>query len=326
MGKISRILRVFTFVFGLFFVGNALAAGYTCTTKYTSCNPDYYISNCGTYRDGRTIASSALTSGNSCVSCPSGYECDGGLKCPSMAALSVTCSAGKYIANGEKKCEAVCTPGNYCPAGTFTIPASGAVGNTNLNGCPLGYTSDSGNGSKNTCYRNVTRDCTQVDDSVPENCHSVTAWNACSCTGATYKQYYDGTTSGETSNETCYKTPNTVTAKKGAYVSGASCVVCGADKYQTTNGYTGTSCPSSCGTGYSTSGSALTDHDSSSDCTCDTLCSAKRNYYEQKECDTPKTCTVAGGTCYYEGSYQQCNGYYTEGCYSAGSSNCSGCD
>ena len=54
----------------------------------------------------------------------------------------------------------------------------------------------------------------------------MTAWNACSCAGGTYKKYYNGTTSGTTSNETCTKTPKTVTASANYYVSGTTCPTC----------------------------------------------------------------------------------------------------
>ena len=41
----SRFLRVFAFVVGVFFAGNVLAGGYTCPTYkvYTGCNKGYYL-------------------------------------------------------------------------------------------------------------------------------------------------------------------------------------------------------------------------------------------------------------------------------------------
>ena len=77
----------FSLLILLCFASVADAAGYNCPTyrKYTSCNSGYYISNCPTSSSswtGQTISSSALTTGNSCKSCPSGYTCSGGLACP----------------------------------------------------------------------------------------------------------------------------------------------------------------------------------------------------------------------------------------------------
>ncbi|MCQ2599252.1 MAG: InlB B-repeat-containing protein, partial [Alphaproteobacteria bacterium] len=99
--------------------------------------------------------------------------------------------------------------------------------------CPSGYPNsvDNNTGGITSCYKTVTASCTKKDGSIPGGCASVTAWNDCSCTGSTYKQYSNsagtgnGTTSGTTA-ETCTKTARTVTAKTNYYVSGATCPAC----------------------------------------------------------------------------------------------------
>ncbi len=91
MRKMSRIQRCLACLFVLFSFGSAYAAGYTCSTKkYTSCNKNYYLSECGTTYDGRTLSASSLKAGNSCKTCPSGYTCTGGLVCPKKACVQIT--------------------------------------------------------------------------------------------------------------------------------------------------------------------------------------------------------------------------------------------
>ncbi len=120
----KKILHFFSLLIflGVCASGSAYAAGYTCSTKkYTSCNKNYYLSECGTTYDGRTLSASSLKAGNSCKACTtagSGYTCDGGLKCPAK----VSCAAGQYMNNGT------------CTA------------------CPTGYTSAAGATSAADCY------------------------------------------------------------------------------------------------------------------------------------------------------------------------------
>lgn len=117
----SKILRYLACLFMLIFVGNALAAGYSCPTykKYTSCNSGYYISNCGSTWNGQTISSSSLTTGNSCVACPSGYTCTGGLVCPKASTVTITLNknGGTGTCGGASSTTAgsvSCTPGSSC--------------------------------------------------------------------------------------------------------------------------------------------------------------------------------------------------------------------
>ena len=120
----SKILRYLACLFMLIFVGNALAAGYSCPTykKYTSCNEGFYISNCGTSSsgwNGQYVFATALAPGNSCNICPSGYECDGGLRCPKSSSVTITLNknGGSGTCGGTSSTTAgsvSCTPGSSC--------------------------------------------------------------------------------------------------------------------------------------------------------------------------------------------------------------------
>lgn len=86
-GRMSKFLRYLVCLLMLVMVGNAMAVTYyNCPTikKYTSCAAEKYIDDCGSTYDGRTLASTALTVGNACLTCPSGLTCAGGTKCPAV--------------------------------------------------------------------------------------------------------------------------------------------------------------------------------------------------------------------------------------------------
>jgi hypothetical protein len=77
---------------------------YMCKTteyKYTSCEKNYYLSNCEdgslrTLSDDNTVIIDVneITAPNSCKPCPSG-KCDGGTTCP----ITPTCEPGKYLSD-----------------------------------------------------------------------------------------------------------------------------------------------------------------------------------------------------------------------------------
>ena len=153
MGKMSKFIRLLACLFTFVFIGSAYGAGYMCNNnkKYTACADRYYPSQCGSKRDGSTVAAVV---GGSCLECPSGHTCSGSnLNCPLATNISVTCSAGKYIKSGTTTCSQSCPAGKYCTAGTFTIPATGAKSDTgNIYNCPSGYTSDAGAQANTWCY------------------------------------------------------------------------------------------------------------------------------------------------------------------------------
>ena len=154
----------------------------------------------------RTTSAAGSTSSSACTG-------SGNCGSWSYGSWTYSCTTAGYYKNSSGTCSQ-CEAGNYCSGGVKQA-------------CPTAYPySDAGSSSINSCYTNVTRGCTQNNGSTPSGCASVTAWNACSCAGGTYKKYYNGTTSGTTSNETCTKTPKTVTASANYYVSGTTCPTC----------------------------------------------------------------------------------------------------
>ena len=128
------------------FVGAAHAAGYTCQSskKFTSCNTGYYISNCPTSSSswtGQTISSSALTTGNSCKSCPSGYSCSGGLVCPRKSTITIRLiknggsgyiGTGTAMVGGTSPATITCTAGAACALPVWSSNVSASAKNTNI--------------------------------------------------------------------------------------------------------------------------------------------------------------------------------------------------
>ena len=104
VGKMSRFLRVFAFVVGVFFAGNVLAGGYTCPTYkvYTGCNKGYYLTGSPTSNVHDATQGKV---GNACRPCSvmgqyngiDKYTCAGGTAAPVKKVVTVT-----YIWNGAK--------------------------------------------------------------------------------------------------------------------------------------------------------------------------------------------------------------------------------
>lgn len=106
---------------GLVMTGAAHAGGYVCETdwiRYTSCASGYYISNCPSSSSswtGQQISSSQLTNDNSCRSCPSGFECAGGLYCPEpVAVTTVTITYNLNGGSGTAPASTTCNVGQSC--------------------------------------------------------------------------------------------------------------------------------------------------------------------------------------------------------------------
>ena len=104
VGKMSRFLRVFAFVVGVFFAGNVLAGGYTCPTYkvYTGCNKGYYLTGSPT---STVYDPTPGKVGNACRPCSvmgqyngvDKYTCAGGTAAPEKRTVMVT-----YNWNGAK--------------------------------------------------------------------------------------------------------------------------------------------------------------------------------------------------------------------------------
>lgn len=119
----SKILRYLACLFMLIFVGNALAAGYSCPSykKYTSCASGYYM----TSSSQSTTCNTTPAAGNACRPCSvmgSNYTCSGGTTCPKLK--SVTCSAGYYLKANATSCSACGGNNYYCKGGTFNVSSS----------------------------------------------------------------------------------------------------------------------------------------------------------------------------------------------------------
>ena len=141
----SRILRFFVCLGTLFFAGNALAAGYTCSSlpTYVSCQAGYYM----TSSSSSTTYNGTPKTGNYCQPCSkmgSNYTCAGGTAAPQQSAGGyscptykkyTSCSAGYYMTtsstsstyNGTPKAGNACRPcsvygSNYTCAGGTAAP------------------------------------------------------------------------------------------------------------------------------------------------------------------------------------------------------------
>ena len=145
-GIAKKIHCCFAVFILLAFVGAAHAAGYTCQSskRFTSCNTGYYISNCPTSSSswtGQTISSSALTTGNSCKSCPSGYSCSGGLVCPRKSTITIRLiknggsgyiGTGTAMVGGTSSATITCTAGVACALPEWSFDVSASAKNTNI--------------------------------------------------------------------------------------------------------------------------------------------------------------------------------------------------
>ena len=249
----SKILRYLACLFMLIFVGNALAAGYSCPTykKYTSCNEGFYISNCGTSSsgwNGQYVFATALAPGNSCNICPSGYECDGGLRCPKSSSVTITLNknGGSGTCGGTSSTTAgsvSCTPGSSCTLPSWnSSTCSMTNGNKIFKGWSTSSTATSGvttitPSAAATYYAVwVTPTCSATNGSCSITTPSSNAPRATITCNTGYSQ------SGGTNTTTSF----TVTGSVGATTVSGACsarsYTCSAGQYL--NGATCTSCTS----------------------------------------------------------------------------------
>jgi len=194
VGRMSRILRFFVCFGMLFFAGNALAAGYSCSSqiKYTSCNAGYYLSGSGV--------------GNSCASCSSAQN---------TSVVSAT-----LISNGKRTqtCTGYYTGGTAGSSGTDQC--TGCSSSTYSCSCNADY-HVSGSGSSCTCVADCTSDCT-YDATQTVSC---TASNASAASGTQTCNATKNSTSG------CYTWGSTTnctatSCNSGYYYSSGSCYSC----------------------------------------------------------------------------------------------------
>lgn len=160
MGKIRKFLGFLTVLFVCAFVRNAMSAAYTCPTykTYVSCAKNTYLSDCGSSNwNGAILVEDNLATGNSCVSCPAGYVCDGGLACPKKTEITITynLNGGTGTAPSPKTCS---TTSGTCELDKGT--ASNTYGRAGYT--LMGWSTDSGASSGEAVFKidNPTSDLT----------------------------------------------------------------------------------------------------------------------------------------------------------------------
>ncbi|MBP3316430.1 MAG: InlB B-repeat-containing protein [Alphaproteobacteria bacterium] len=220
----SRFLRVFAIIFGLFFVGNAFAAGYVCNDikQYSSCNTGYYMTYNG-------VANTTPRVGNACTACQSGCTCANNVM---TCEIAVTCSKGYYIAAGATTCSTQCESGYYCPGGTYTISGAGATSIMGRTGCPSGYgSSAAGSNEDYDCYLTTTpgkyiataNSSTQSTCEAGYYCPSDTVYYGSTGTRTSCGTGYTSAAGSDEASD-CYGASYTCSA--GYYLNGTSCKEC----------------------------------------------------------------------------------------------------
>ena len=218
----SRILRFFVCLGTLFFAGNALAAGYSCSSlpKYLSCQHGYYM----TSSQSSTTYNGTPRVGNYCQPCSrkgSNYTCAGGTAAPVQSAGGYTCptykkytscSAGYYMTdsstsktyNGSPKAGNACRPcsvygANYTCAGGTAAPRAITVNVT----CQAGQYLPKGATSCTTCPAGSY--CpSQTCSGVSLVSGATSACGITSCRTAT--SYYFESAAGSSNINDCYRT------------------------------------------------------------------------------------------------------------------------
>ncbi len=227
MGKMSRFLRFFACLAITVFVGNALAAGYSCDSlpTYLSCQQGYYMtaSSSSTTHDGTPKP------GNYCQPCSrmgSNYTCaggkaapvqsDGGYSCPEYRKYTC-CSAGYYMTEtatstdyyGTPVLKNACRPcsvygANYtCPAGPDGCTGEPQAITINVT-CPKGQYLPQGKTACETCPAgSFCPGQTCNDVSLVTGATSACGLSSCSTsTGA----LYTNSATGSSSINDCYLT------------------------------------------------------------------------------------------------------------------------
>ena len=218
----SRILRFFVCLGTLFFAGNALAAGYSCSSlpTYLSCQHGYYM----TANKSSTTHNGTPKVGNYCQPCSkmgSNYTCAGGTAAPVQSAGGYTCptykkytscSVGYYMTsnststapNGTPAAGNACRPcsaygANYTCAGGTAAPQAITVNVT----CQAGQYLPKGATSCTTCPAGSY--CpSQTCSGVSLVTGATSACGITSCRTAT--SYYFESAAGSSNINDCYRT------------------------------------------------------------------------------------------------------------------------
>ncbi len=277
----------------------------------TSCAGGTYVATAeaactsvgtGYYRAAHTVNYGSTSTR---TQCPANYR--SGAAASSESGCKTSCAGGTYVATAEAACTAV-------GDGYYRAAHSVSYGSTSTrNTCPSGYpNSDAGAAAITSCYSNSkSRAWTgeQISCATPTGCSDSTC-NTCTLPACSYVAYSNSTGSADgtiksgcsTNSEDCQQTVKSVTAKAGRYVSGITCPACAVGTFQGTDDSTATSCTvcaantyaastgmsacTACPSGYSTSGTAASNHDAKSDCSI-TCAAGTRVVTADAACTTP---------------------------------------
>ena len=277
----------------------------------TSCAGGTYVATaeaaCTAVGDGYYRAAHTVNYGSTSTrtQCPANYR--SGAAASSESGCKTSCAGGTYVATAEAACTAV-------GDGYYRAAHSVSYGSTSTrNTCPSGYpNSDAGAAAITSCYSNSkSRAWTgeQISCATPTGCSDSTC-NTCTLPACSYVAYSNSTGSADgtiksgcsTNSEDCQQTVKSVTAKAGRYVSGITCPACAVGTFQGTDDSTATSCTvcaantyaastgmsacTACPSGYSTSGTAASNHDAKSDCSI-TCAAGTRVVTADAACTTP---------------------------------------
>ena len=172
----SRILRFFVCLGTLFFAGNALAAGYTCSSlpKYLSCQHGYYM----TSSQSSTTYNGTPRVGNYCQPCSrkgSNYTCAGGTAAPVQSAGGYTCPTYKKYTS--------CSAGYYMTdSSTSTVPDGSPKVRNACRPCSVygsNYTCDGGTAAPRAITVNVTCQAGQYLPKGATSCTTCPAGSYC---------------------------------------------------------------------------------------------------------------------------------------------------
>ena len=235
--------------------------------------------------------------------------------CSGSACTYVAYSNSAGTGDGTIKSGCSTNNGNCTKTPAAVTAKAGYYDNgTSCSACPTGYpNSDAGNeGGITKCYSNTKSrpwGGGQISCATPTGCSDSTC-NTCTLPACSYVAYSNSTGSADgtiksgcsTNSEDCQQTVKSVTAKAGRYVSGITCPACAVGTFQGSNDSTATSCTvcaantyaastgmsacTACPSGYSTSGTAASNHDAKSDCSI-TCAAGTRVVTADAACTTP---------------------------------------
>ena len=284
----------------------------TCPSGYPNSDAGAAaITSCYSNSKSRAWAGSQVNGSvpNNCSAVTEWGTCSGSA-CTYVAYSNSAGTGDGTIKSGCSTNNANCTK----PVKAVSAKAGYYDNGTSCSACPTGYpNSDAGNeGGITKCYSDEKSRAwtgSQTACTKPTGCYEVTC-KSCSNPACSYVAYANSAGTGDgtiksgcsTNNASCTQTVNTVTANAGRYVSGKTCPACAVGTFQGADDSTATSCSvcaantyaastgmsacTACPSGYSTSGTAASNHDAKSDCSI-TCAAGTRVVTADAACTTP---------------------------------------